>query len=268
MRNMPESTITRAGRHASLLLCAIVLLAGSGCSMKMPSMEGVEIPGVYRLDVPQGNVIKDEDLRKLERGMSKRKVRFLLGTPAIVDVFNQERWDYIYLYRTGGGDETRRTVSVYFADERLERIAGDFDPDSGPANTLAARERVVDVPKGRGDGSILGKLLGTREALPVSTTTKPEVATAAPSGKDATETAKPTSDAPEQVAAAESPTSAEPESKPPEPDRAATATKEAPVESESFYERMKRTFSLEGSPVDETGEPIGAQDDVTVPDGR
>ena len=33
--------------------------------------------------------------------MERRKVRFILGTPLLVDSFNQDRWDYVYSLRTG-----------------------------------------------------------------------------------------------------------------------------------------------------------------------
>ena len=41
-------------------------------------------------------MITREMLDELQTGMSKEQVRFLLGTPALVDVFHQDRWDYIY----------------------------------------------------------------------------------------------------------------------------------------------------------------------------
>ena len=56
-------------------------------------------PGVYRLDIPQGNILDEEKIDQLEMGMTKRQVRYLLGTPLVVDSFNQDRWEYYYSYK-------------------------------------------------------------------------------------------------------------------------------------------------------------------------
>ncbi|RCX28314.1 outer membrane protein assembly factor BamE [Thioalbus denitrificans] len=105
------------------LAFALALLLG-GCSTD------AKIPGVYRIDVQQGNVVTQEDVNKLEPGMTKRQVRFLLGTPLIVDVFHQDRWDYYYSMRPGslGGKKERQHVVLFFENDRLVRLEGDLRP--------------------------------------------------------------------------------------------------------------------------------------------
>ncbi|MFQ5760576.1 MAG: outer membrane protein assembly factor BamE, partial [Acidiferrobacterales bacterium] len=49
---------------------------------------------IYRPEVQQGNVVTQEMVSQLKIGMSRRQVRFLLGTPLIEDPFHQDRWDY------------------------------------------------------------------------------------------------------------------------------------------------------------------------------
>ena len=44
-----------------------------------------ELPGLYRIDIQQGNVVTQEMLAQLEPGMDKRRVRFVLGTPLVAD---------------------------------------------------------------------------------------------------------------------------------------------------------------------------------------
>ena len=58
---------------------------------------------IYKIDVPQGNVLTSEMRQNLKPGMTKRQVRFVLGSPAVIDPFHPERWDYIYSLRKGGG---------------------------------------------------------------------------------------------------------------------------------------------------------------------
>ena len=107
-----------------ILLFFIVLLGAltvSGCASVTPTF--------YKLDVRQGNYLDSELIGRLQVGMSKRQVQFLLGTPLIADPFHQTRWDYLYSFRPEGGDETEKYhVSLYFEGDTLARITGDYPP--------------------------------------------------------------------------------------------------------------------------------------------
>ena len=126
--------------HSRLFRAALlgVALIGTACS---------NVPlGVYRVDVQQGNVLTEEMLAQLAPGMEKRKVRFLLGTPILVDTFNQDRWDYIYTFARGGGTIEQRQVTLFFEDERLARIEGDVHRGDGSRKTMPG-ETLVLVPE-------------------------------------------------------------------------------------------------------------------------
>ena len=88
----------------------------------------VGFPGVYRIDVEQGNIVTQEMADQLRPGMSKRQVRFILGTPLVEDTFNPQRWDYIYVRRNGQDilDESR--LSVQFEGDNLSGVLGDYQP--------------------------------------------------------------------------------------------------------------------------------------------
>lgn len=133
-----DALASRTGRCCGLAL--VLVLALAGCSAP-------RLPGVYRIDIQQGNVVTQEMLDRLEPGMAKRKVRLVLGTPLIADPFNQQRWDYIYTFLSGSGELTRRRISLYFRDQRLDHIEGDVR--TGKPGTRSApprREEVVTVP--------------------------------------------------------------------------------------------------------------------------
>jgi outer membrane protein assembly factor BamE len=49
----------------------------------------------YNADVNQGNVLNLTQVEQVEIGMSQEQVRDLLGSPSIIDVFHNNRWDYI-----------------------------------------------------------------------------------------------------------------------------------------------------------------------------
>lgn len=80
---------------------------------------------IYRPDIQQGNVVTQEMIDQLEIGMTRRQVRFILGTPLIEDPFHQERWDYYYFHKTGSGDNKRRQLQVIFDGDRLVEVRGD-----------------------------------------------------------------------------------------------------------------------------------------------
>ena len=76
-------------------------------------------PGVYKIDVEQGNIVTQEIADQLQPGMSKRQVRFIMGTPLVEDTFNQNRWDYPYSIRNGGELLSSSHVTVFFDGDSL-----------------------------------------------------------------------------------------------------------------------------------------------------
>ncbi len=108
--------------HKIALWVWVILL--SGCSLG-------SLPGIYKLDIVQGNVITQEKVNQLRPGMSQTGVRALLGTPQLVDSFHPERWDYIQRIQPGGkAAEQKRLTLIFDGRERLIRIEGDFQPDA------------------------------------------------------------------------------------------------------------------------------------------
>jgi len=97
---------------------SLVILTLSACSKD-------KIPGVYRIDIQQGNQVTQEMLSKLESGMTKSQVSFVMGTPMLIDVFHPNRWDYIYSFHPGNGEREQRRITLYFDDtETLDYIDG------------------------------------------------------------------------------------------------------------------------------------------------
>ena len=50
---------------------------------------------VHKIDVQQGNALDVEIVSKVEMGMNKEQVQYVLGSPLITDSFHTDRWDYI-----------------------------------------------------------------------------------------------------------------------------------------------------------------------------
>jgi len=118
------------------ILAAVVAVVLSACSFFAP----------YRIDVRQGNYIDQNMLAQLKRGMTRDQVRFVLGSPLVVDVFRTDRWDYVYRLKRGNGDVQQRTVSVFFVDGLFDRVEGDMGKIEGDRSEHQP-PRVVEVPK-------------------------------------------------------------------------------------------------------------------------
>lgn len=97
------------------LWIALIACFMSGCSY-------FKFPGVYKIAIRQGNVINQEMIDRLEAGMTRRQVRFVLGTPLVDDPFSVSRWDYYYSYANPRGKTFQHKVTVYFDEERLAKL--------------------------------------------------------------------------------------------------------------------------------------------------
>lgn len=86
----------------------------------------VSLPAcIYRVDIPQGNRISSETIAQLEVGMSKRQVEFLLGEPAIRDIYHPDTWHYVYFIKSGeDGSIEKRSMILKFDGEVLTTIEG------------------------------------------------------------------------------------------------------------------------------------------------
>lgn len=83
-----------------------------------------KIPGVYRIDIQQGNDVTQDMINQLKPEMTKKQVAYIMGTPLLIDTFHPNRWDYIYSFHPGNGNREQRRVTLYFTDDQLDHIEG------------------------------------------------------------------------------------------------------------------------------------------------
>jgi outer membrane protein assembly factor BamE len=105
-----------------ILTLSLLLAALAGCG-------GLGFPGVYRIDVEQGNIVTQEMVDQLKPGMNRNQVRFILGTPLVEDSFHQDRWDYIYTVRNGNITKEDKRLTVFFDGDELSHFSGSFVPN-------------------------------------------------------------------------------------------------------------------------------------------
>ena len=101
--------------------CLLAGLVGCGSNFGFP--------GVYRINVEQGNVVTEEMVEQLRPGLNRRQVRYIMGTPLIEDSFHSDRWDYRYLLRNGSDTITETQLTLWFEGDDLVRAEGPDAPD-------------------------------------------------------------------------------------------------------------------------------------------
>ncbi len=84
---------------------------------------------VYRIDVPQGNYLEQKDIDKLQIGMTKEQVKFILGSPVIIDTFEKDTWHYVYIFKSGRNEKfnAEKRFIIRFENNKVVSAEGDFE---------------------------------------------------------------------------------------------------------------------------------------------
>lgn len=110
-------------------LTRLILVAGL-CALQACGGYVPNIISPYRPDIQQGNVVIESTLNQLKPGMSQEQVRFILGSPLLLDPFHPNRWDYVYRYQTGQGQVENSRITIVFKDGVFTEYVGKPMPDS------------------------------------------------------------------------------------------------------------------------------------------
>lgn len=73
----------------------------------------------YKVPILQGNIFDEDDISKLNEGLTKDQVQFILGTALIKDPFHSNRWDYYYSIQVGDDILDEMKLSITFNDDDL-----------------------------------------------------------------------------------------------------------------------------------------------------
>src|SRR5512143_1952541 len=158
-------------RH--ILIPVLLLSLVAGCS-------SYKI-GPHRIDVQQGNALDQENVARLKPGLSRSQVRFLLGTPLVVDPFRNDRWDYVYRYYKGGQLTEQKHVTLFFDGDTLTRIEGDLPEGTPqPAAPAPRPETEANPAQATAPAGPVPAATSAPPAPPSAAVAAPAVATAAP----------------------------------------------------------------------------------------
>ena len=127
-------------QNAKLLLTSLTLTG-------LFALAGCSFPGVYKIDIQQGNVVTQDMIDQLRPGMTRRQVRFIMGNPLLTDTFHNSRWDYLYSIQPGGGQRLQERVSVTFdGNDQLVGLSGDFLPGVSRDQAILGEDGDVTQP--------------------------------------------------------------------------------------------------------------------------
>lgn len=106
---------------------------------------------VYRIDIPQGNYLEQKSIDKIQIGMTKEQVRFILGSPVVVDTFNNNTWNYVYSFKSGRSKklDIQKSFTIKFSDDKLISANGDFKLSENfntPFNAPVSEDRDTSLP--------------------------------------------------------------------------------------------------------------------------
>jgi len=88
---------------------------------------------VYRMDIQQGNYLEGKTVDQLQVGMTRSQVRYLLGTPVVPDLFDKDRWDYVYYFKRGRWTKPQeRRLVVWFKEDKVTKFDRINVPESAP----------------------------------------------------------------------------------------------------------------------------------------
>ena len=84
------------------------------------TMSGCSLLSVYKIELPQGTPVTQTQAQKLQVGMNQNQVLYILGSPAIRDTLEPNRWDYIYDYKAGTEGRRKGIADVKNASQHLK----------------------------------------------------------------------------------------------------------------------------------------------------
>tara|TARA_A100001234_G_scaffold33473_1_gene26049 strand:+ start:8691 stop:9002 length:312 start_codon:yes stop_codon:yes gene_type:complete len=93
-------------RKILILIISLIMISCSNAS-------------IYRVSITQGTVFKQEDINKLELGMTKDQVTYVIGQPSFENFFEKNVWNYFFQIKTGDSIELERRLKLVFDEENL-----------------------------------------------------------------------------------------------------------------------------------------------------
>ncbi len=123
-------------RNLKLIIIPIISLFLTACQL-LP--EDAQLKS-YRVLVQQGNVIEENKVELLKIDMSREQVIFLLGEPVLNNIFDKDRWDYVFFRKRDPEKTQLNMVSIFFKENKIISMKRIVKNDDGLFN-IASKSR-------------------------------------------------------------------------------------------------------------------------------
>lgn len=98
----------------------------------------------YRADLNQGNYFDQDQVNTLTYGMTREQVRYVLGTPMVIDPYDTSRWYYVKFKREGWSNPEIKSMVLLFSGNILVDMSGDFEKPTtfgnAPSSTVQSKD--------------------------------------------------------------------------------------------------------------------------------
>ncbi|EBA01811.1 outer membrane protein assembly factor BamE [Marinobacter sp. ELB17] len=89
-------------------------------------LAGCAFPGVYKINVQQGNIVTNKELTALTEGMPRNQVHAVMGSPLMLNPVDTSREYYVYTFQRAGGDIEEQRIIVYYDDDRFSHYEAEL----------------------------------------------------------------------------------------------------------------------------------------------
>ena len=96
------------------ILISLFIFFLNGCSFNF-------FDNFYKVPVPQGSIITEKMIEKLEVGLTEAQVKYIMGSPTLNDGLNPDVWVYIGTLRVGSSYDYNNHFTLYFQDGKLTK---------------------------------------------------------------------------------------------------------------------------------------------------
>ena len=74
--------------------------------------------------INQGQTIDSDSISKIRKGMSQEQIRLILGSPALIDIFDSNQWTYYFSEASINKKNFKKKgyIKLTFKNELLEKI--------------------------------------------------------------------------------------------------------------------------------------------------
>ena len=105
----------------NVVIICVFFIVCSGCTFVR----------AYTVPVSQGKQIDNQKVLEIKPNMTKDDVKYLLGTPDIVDTFNPNQFIYINTYKEYMQDsdfDEQKLILTFNNQDKLVSISGNYTP--------------------------------------------------------------------------------------------------------------------------------------------